>query len=169
MPSLTLAANNGRNPCQFACFPLSRYPRPLAIASSRCLMRSRIAFFFESMNVTQPLGIQSLVQMHSVMSLRRTLNYTRRVILAKRAKKHGRCGGFFQYHTARSISDIGRAADITVSTCPKGVNLSNLVVGLRGSCRARLRMAHSFNRVGNAPRVGILQRDAVRAARRARG
>ena len=47
MPSLTLGVNKGRKPCQLACSPLSRYSRPLTIASSRVLMRSRIAFFFE--------------------------------------------------------------------------------------------------------------------------
>lgn len=52
-----------------------------------------------------------------------TPNYTRRVILAGRGKKHGRYDGSFQYHVARSILNIGRAADITVSTHLQGVNL----------------------------------------------
>lgn len=59
----------------------------------------------------------------------RTLNYTRRVILARRGKKHGRHDGFSQYHTARSISNIERAADITVSTRLRGVNLNKLIMG----------------------------------------
>ena len=32
--------------------------------------------------------------------------------IGEQGKKHGRCRGLFQYHTARSISDIRRAADI---------------------------------------------------------
>ena len=58
---------------------------------------------------------------------------------------------------------ITRAAEFTVSTCPKGVNLNNLVAGRRGLCRARLRMAHAFNRVSNAPRF-VFQIEQARPA-----
>jgi len=64
----------------------------------------------------------------SALTAGRTLNYTRRVILAKSGKKLGRNDGLFQYHTARSISNTERAADITVSTCLRGVNLNKLAM-----------------------------------------
>jgi hypothetical protein len=41
----------------------------LAIASSRCLMRSRMTFAFEFMSVTQHFWIQSLVYMQRVQEL----------------------------------------------------------------------------------------------------
>jgi hypothetical protein len=55
-PSRTFASNSGRKPCQWACSPFSRYSRPLAIASSRCAMRSRIDFFLAFTRVPQPVS-----------------------------------------------------------------------------------------------------------------
>ncbi len=54
--------------------------------------------------------------------------------------------GLFQYHTERSISNIGRAVCITISTRLKGVNLNKLVVG----CEVRSEMTKLANNIGLA-------------------
>ena len=49
--------------------------------------------------------------------------------MAGRRKKHERHDGLFQYHTARSISNNGRAVDIRILTRLWGVNLPALAFG----------------------------------------
>jgi hypothetical protein len=61
-PFLTLRVNRGRNPCQSACLPLSKYSRPMVIASSRLLMRSRTASCFGFLRVPVGLRIALMAQ-----------------------------------------------------------------------------------------------------------